>query len=67
MRLCTKCGIEKRLEDFHNYKKGPLGKAYRCKSCDTAARKLYQSKQDPVKKREMARNRMMRNKYGIEP
>lgn len=66
MRLCTTCGVEKELDAFHNYKKGPQGKAYRCKECDTAARKAYQEKQCPEKKRVMARARLMRSKYGIE-
>lgn len=67
MRLCTTCGILKEIDAFHNYAKGPGGKAYRCKLCDSAARKAYQLRQDPEKKRAMARNRMMRAKYGIEP
>lgn len=67
MRLCTTCGIEKELDGFHNYKKGPQGKAYRCKECDTVARKAYQARQCPEKKRSMNRARIMRSKYGIEP
>lgn len=67
MKLCTTCGIEKELDAFHNYKKGPDGKAYRCKGCDTTARKAYQSRQCPEKRRVMARTRLMRSKYGIEP
>lgn len=66
MRLCTTCGVEKELDAFHNYKKGPQGKAYRCKECDTAARKAYQDKQCPELKREMAKRRSLRSKYGLE-
>lgn len=66
MKLCTTCGVEKELDDFHNYKKGPQGKAYRCKECDTAARKAYQARQCPVKASEMARRRALRSKYGLE-
>lgn len=66
MKLCTKCGISKELEEFHNYKRTKDGKAYRCKSCETEARKAYQARQCPKKKRQMARDRLMRFKYGIE-
>jgi hypothetical protein len=66
LRLCTTCGVEKELDEFHNYKKGPQGKAYRCKMCDTIARKAYQARQCPEKARKMRRNRQVRSKYGLE-
>lgn len=67
MKLCTTCGVEKELDAFHNYKKGPQGKAYRCKECDSVAGKAYKARQCPKRMRLMNRDRLMRSKYGIEP
>lgn len=64
MRLCTTCGVEKELDAFHNYKKGPGGKAYRCKSCDTIARKAYEFRH-PQRVKGSHRRANMLNKYGI--
>lgn len=36
-RNCTKCGIEKNLDQFHNATKGKYGKRSMCKSCDLLA------------------------------
>lgn len=66
MKLCTKCGLTKELEEFHRYKRTKDGRAYRCILCDTVARKSYQSSQCPKRKREMARERLMRSRYGME-
>jgi len=42
-RVCTKCGVEKDLEDFHvpYYKKNnEKGRSYSCKQCITHQRKV---------------------------
>lgn len=64
MKLCTTCGIEKELDAFYNYKKGPQGKSYRCKPCDTAARKSYEARH-PQRTREGHRRASLLSKYGI--
>ena len=33
MRICSKCGIDKLLKDFHRNKSRPLGREYVCKDC----------------------------------
>lgn len=48
-KACTKCGVEKSLEDFHRDKRGKAGRSARCKECARAnARKHYaQNSSDP--------------------
>lgn len=38
MKACSKCGVEKPLDSFHNEKKGKNGKAAQCKECKAEAR-----------------------------
>lgn len=38
-RLCSKCGIEKPLNEFYNKKEGKYGKASYCKTCHSVKRK----------------------------
>ncbi len=64
MKLCTTCGINKELDAFHNYAKGPGGKAYRCKVCDNAARKAYHERH-PERTRQSHRKANLLNKYGL--
>ena len=33
MKTCTKCGVEKSLDDFHNSKSSSTGKVSQCKEC----------------------------------
>lgn len=40
-KVCTKCGVEKDLDEFHNSKNGKYGKAPDCKKCNCAARRAY--------------------------
>jgi hypothetical protein len=40
-KICTKCGIEKKLSEFYNNKKGKLGKQAHCKLCDNLTSKKY--------------------------
>lgn len=32
-KVCTKCGVEKDLEEFHNDRRGKYGRTSRCKRC----------------------------------
>lgn len=41
MKVCYKCKIEKDLTEFHNSKRNPDGKEYRCKSCRSESSKVY--------------------------
>lgn len=40
-KICTSCTIEKELSDFHNHKKGKLGKAERCRVCTSEYNRMY--------------------------
>ena len=37
MKICAKCSITKKLDDFHAYKRSPDGKRSVCKACRSAA------------------------------
>lgn len=65
-KVCTVCKESKSLSEFFNYKASPDGKAYRCKACDTKARKAYEANR-PDSVKVLRRNARMRYKYGIEP
>ncbi len=41
LRTCTKCGVEKSLDQFHKQKRCPLGHRPECKECCNARNKLY--------------------------
>lgn len=43
-KICTKCGLEKSFEDYHNNKKSKDGKFWDCKSCVIAGQKAYYAK-----------------------
>ncbi len=42
MKTCTKCGIEKTLDDFHRWKQSKDGRKSRCKACNTADSSAWQ-------------------------
>lgn len=68
MKKCSKCKIEKSLEEFHKNKKMKDGHSYVCKECtkienDKACEK-YRSSSKGVK---MARKRWLKFKYNITP
>ena len=46
-KICSKCGVEKELCEFHNSKKGKLGKVSNCKNCVL----LYQNSRKDIKKK----------------
>lgn len=37
-KVCTKCGVDKPLEDFHKDHKGKYGRVSKCKDCITIER-----------------------------
>lgn len=61
---CTTCGRFKPLNLFYNSKTYRDGKSYRCKKCDTQARRNYELKYgDRLKP--ARRNNRMKHIYGI--
>jgi len=66
LKRCSVCRELKPLSEFYNSKKSKDGKGYRCKPCDTIARKKW-SLDNPVRSRESARNRSIKHAYGITP
>ena len=49
MKVCSKCQIEKSLEEFYNNKKTKDGKTYLCKSCQDAQYNKYRiEKRDKI-------------------
>lgn len=50
MKVCTKCGLEKPLTEFHKQRLGRSGKFARCKACRRAERmELYAANPEPIK------------------
>lgn len=45
-KICTDCGFEKILGEFHNSKKGKFGRVSKCKSCVI----IYQNKRKSLKR-----------------
>lgn len=55
-KRCTRCGEVKGLEEFHRWSRGPGGRAYRCKGCNSEQRRKFLS--NPANRdREIARKR----------
>ncbi len=51
-KICTKCGIEKLLNEFYNNKKGRLNKSAHCKICDKLlSTKYYIQNKNKVKQK----------------
>lgn len=65
MKKCGTCGEVKPLDMFFNMSASKDGKGYRCKPCDTLARKKWQ-KDNPEKSSYSARNRRLKFVYGID-
>jgi len=60
-KICTKCGVEKFISEFHNSTKGKLGKVSNCKVCVIN----YQNERKD-KKREYDKNYRLINKEKID-
>jgi len=56
--------VEKSLDEFYNSKLSDDKKGYRCKQCDTIARKRW-AKNNPEKAHLSQRGRNLKHKYGI--
>lgn len=65
-KTCTKCEVEKSLEDFPPHKKGRLGRDSHCRECHRRRRReAYRA--DPEKERRLAREwRAANPNYGRE-
>jgi hypothetical protein len=63
-KKCTVCKKHKPLSCFYNSKTSKDGKGYRCKECDTVARKKW-SQDNPERAKESRRGRLLKNRYGI--
>jgi hypothetical protein len=64
-KVCCVCDIRKDFNDFYNFKNKSDGKSYRCKECDTAARRKW-SENNPERSRYSARNRRLKHIYGVD-
>lgn len=40
-KVCTECGVDKPVDEFHRHKKGRLGRQEKCKPCKSATDKKY--------------------------
>jgi len=65
MKTCTVCKETKDLSHYYNNKRTKDGKSYRCKQCDTAARKKW-SDSNPIRSSYSARNRRLKYVYGVD-
>ena len=44
MKTCSKCKVEKPLDEFYNHKNNPDGKTYDCKSCKKESKRKWREK-----------------------
>ena len=66
MKQCSVCKEEKKLSDFYNNTNSKDGKSYRCKVCDSLARKKYYRENEcSVEKRRERVRRHRYKKFGI--
>lgn len=64
-KICTVCKQTLPFEDFHNSVRSKDGKAYRCKTCDYSAQKVYKKKRY-LEYREGRRKVQRKSKYGLD-
>lgn len=60
-KICTKCGVEKKLDSFHKAKSGKLGRTARCKECRLQPSAEWR-KRNAEKRREYQREYYKRNR-----
>jgi hypothetical protein len=66
MKKCTKCGIEKELDEFHKQKSAKDGHRFDCKSCAAKSKaKWYAENKEEIAKSN-AENKEERAKYRAE-
>ncbi|MNZ37629.1 Recombination endonuclease VII [compost metagenome] len=63
-KSCTTCGEFKPYSQFFNSSQYKDGYGYRCKSCDTVARKKFRAKHE-VREKARQRYRLVKCKYGL--
>ena len=61
MRTCNVCKTEKELDQYHNVKSFPLGKAYTCKEC-AKTRSARWGSENKSRKAEVNRKHYSENK-----
>ena len=61
---CCVCNVRKKFSDFYNFKNKSDGKSYRCKDCDTKARKKW-AKNNPEKAHISQRQRNLKQRFGV--
>ena len=65
MKKCTKCGIEKSIDEFEKLKIRPTGRGSRCKLCaNKQARDYYYRNHEHLKKLKVAATRRRLIKFG---
>lgn len=64
MKICTTCKKEKSLNDFYKSSKYKDGHGYRCKNCDSIARKAYHDKHYNTVRNKLRINQR-KSKYGL--
>lgn len=47
-KVCTGCGVDKPLSDYHNDKRGRLGKQAKCKVCKSQSDKKYRDEKGEI-------------------
>jgi hypothetical protein len=57
-KKCTKCELEKPIDNFYRNKKGPLGRSSECKDCTNARQK---ANYDPIKNR----SKNLKTRFGL--
>jgi len=68
-KVCTKCGVEKALDDFHKQKAKPDNRRTQCKTCTAIYRKLQHKKKyvaKPRKKLSEEEKRKKKREYLIK-
>jgi hypothetical protein len=64
MKKCTKCGENKKLDQFYKSKRSPDGRDYRCKQCDREkTRKWYADNKEKKEASDKAWREKNREKY----
>lgn len=64
MKTCTKCGLQKALDEFARMTSAPDGKQYNCKACNRETAKAYYAENKPTIA-EKARWSHVKARYGL--
>jgi hypothetical protein len=64
-KACSKCGVDKPLDEFHKDNSREDGLHHRCKACKSKQAAGYYKKWTP-EQREKHRARVLRTRYGME-